>query len=75
MYYIMRKIMNISLPEEMARDIRKEVKTGHFSSVSEFIRAAVREYRSQSLLRDSRRAHRDYIDGKLPVLNSLKDLR
>lgn len=75
MYYTMRRIMNISLPEEMARDIKKQVVVGHFSSISEFVRTAVREYRINTVLRDARKAHHDYTKGKLLALNSLKDLR
>jgi putative addiction module CopG family antidote len=75
MYYIMRSILNISLPEEMAKEIKREVKAGQFSSVSEFIRAAVRAYDTERALRISRRAEKAYREGKLRKVGSFGELR
>ncbi len=39
--------MNISLPEEMKLFIEKEMTEGHYSSVSEYVRALIRERQKQ----------------------------
>ncbi len=38
----MRNIVNISVPAEMAKDIKREVKAGKFASTSEFMRHLIR---------------------------------
>jgi len=63
MYY-MRHILNISLPKEMVADIKRETKSGRFSSVSEFIRATVREYRISQAVRIAEKGEREYREGK-----------
>lgn len=51
MYY-MRTIVNISLPKEMADEIKREVKREGFASTSEFFRALMREYKKIQLARE-----------------------
>ncbi len=74
MYY-MRSVLNISLPKEMAQEIRREVKSGKFSSVSEFMRAAVRAYRVERLLRLVRKGEKEFAEGKTFISKSVRDLR
>lgn len=74
MYYIVRTIINISMPKDMARDIKREVKAGGFSSVSEFIRAAIRVYRREQLVLEVGKAEREFAEGKAIKLKSLADL-
>ena len=38
----MRNIINISMPDEMAKVIKKEVKKGQYVSTSEFFRSLAR---------------------------------
>ncbi|MFA6158647.1 MAG: ribbon-helix-helix domain-containing protein [Candidatus Paceibacterota bacterium] len=73
----MRKILNISLPEELAEEIRREVKDGGFASVSEFIRAALRVYREEIILRREHRelrVHKEFQKKKAFQLKSMRDL-
>ena len=68
----MRSIINISLPPEMVRDVKKEVKAGKFASVSEYFRHLLR---SNELARELEEAEKEFQAGKGKVLRSLKDLR
>jgi len=74
MYY-MRTIVNISLPKEMADEIKREVKREGFASTSEFIRALIREYKRAKLAEELHAQVRDFERGKGKILRSLKDLR
>ena len=74
MYY-MRQILNISLPEKMAENIRHDVKDGEFSSVSEFMRAAVRFYRTEVLLHKVRKSEKEFKEGKTKTITSFTELR
>lgn len=74
MYY-MREILNISLSKEMVKGIKRDVKDGGFSSVSEFVRAAVREYRIQKFLRTAKKAEKEFHEGKTTTINSFTELR
>ena len=71
----MRNILNISLPPEMAKEIRKEVKIGNFASASEFMRHLVRLWNTEKLMRDVERSRAEIAAGKGKVLRSLKYLR
>jgi len=71
----MRNILNISLPPEMAKEIRREVKIGRFASASEFMRHLVRLWNTEKLTRDIERSQTEIAAGKGKVLRSLKDLR
>ncbi|MEK7501390.1 MAG: hypothetical protein AAB629_00520 [Patescibacteria group bacterium] len=72
----MRSILNISLPLALAREVRKEVKAGHFASTSEFFRYLWRLWKTEQLLRDLKKSEADFAKGKnWKVLESLKDLR
>ena len=71
----MRNIVNISVPAEMARDIKREVKAGKFASTSEFMRHLIRVWNTEKLARDLEQSRREFAEGKYKVLRSLKDLR
>ena len=68
----MRNIVNISLPESMAKSVEQEVKKGGFSTKSEFFRHLVREYTIAQELEESRK---EFVRGEGKKLRSLKDLR
>ncbi|OHA89761.1 MAG: hypothetical protein A3C70_00685 [Candidatus Zambryskibacteria bacterium RIFCSPHIGHO2_02_FULL_43_14] len=68
----MRNVINISLPQELTKVVKREVKTGNYASVSEFFRYLLRNHR---LAEELNKAKRDFEIGKGKVLRSLKDLR
>lgn len=68
----MRNIINISLPEEMARRVEKEVRKGRFASTSEYFRHLLR---MQDFAYEMDRRRRDFEMGRFEELKSLKDLR
>jgi putative addiction module CopG family antidote len=71
----MRNILNISLPEEMVKLIKSEVKTGKFASTSEFMRHLIRMWNTEKLAQDVEQSRAEIVAGKGKVLRSLKDLR
>jgi len=70
-----RNIINISLPPEMASQVKKEVASGRYASVSEFFRDLLRRYHEDQLLRDLKISQKEMKQGKGKILRSLKDLR
>lgn len=75
MYY-MRTILNISLPKEMADELKRDVKREGFASTSEFIRSLVREYKKAKFAESLRAQVKDYEKNphKWKVIRSGKDL-
>ncbi len=72
----MRNIINISLPVEMAKMVKKEVKEGKYASTSEFFRFLLRQYEKENkFLAEIEESRREIKAGKGKVLKSLKDLR
>jgi Arc/MetJ-type ribon-helix-helix transcriptional regulator len=72
----MRSILNISLPEALADEVRQEVKDGKFASTSEFFRHLLRLWNTEKLYRDLKKSEEDWNNGRKGwrKLNSLKDL-
>ena len=68
----MRNIINISLPQELVKRVRKEVKTKNYASTSEFFRHLLRIH---ELAEELKRSRREFEAGKGKILHSLKDLR
>lgn len=71
----MREIINLSLPAEMAAVINKEVKTGKYSSKSEFLRTLLRAWMEERLLMELNQSRAEIKNGRGNILRSLKDLR
>ncbi len=71
----MRTIVNISLPENLAKDMRSEVKRGQFASTSEFFRHLLRAYKQDALAKELHADRRAFAQGKGKTLRSLRDLR
>ena len=71
----MRKVINISLPSQMAMKVKKEVKTGRYASTSEFFRELIRNWEEKKLLADLKESKKAIENGEGKVLKSLKDLR
>jgi len=73
----MRTIMNISLPKEVAAEVKRAAKEGGFVSTSEFMRHVLREYKREKLMQGLKRERARYLKNPKvwKVLRSLKDLR
>lgn len=70
-----RNIINISIPEEMAREVQKEIKIGGFATTSEFFRHVFREYRKIRLAKELHEEKDLFRRSGGKVLKSLRDLR
>ena len=71
----MRNIINISLPEKMAEAVNKGVKSGHFSTKSEFFRMLIRLWMDGILAKELEESRKEFQGGKGKLLKSFKDLR
>ena len=72
----MRTIINISLPEQLDREIERAMKAGRYSTKSEFLREIIREkLEEEDILAQIRKSETEFRAGKGKVLRSLKDLR
>lgn len=71
----MRNIVNISLPRAMAQIVKKEVKSGRFSTTSEFFRHLLRLWNEHQLAKELIKDRKHFESGKGKVLHSLRDLR
>ncbi len=71
----MRNIVNISVPAEMAKDIKREVKAGKFASTSEFMRHLIRVWNTRKLADELKKEREQFRKGNYKVLKSLRDLR
>ncbi|HFC76984.1 MAG TPA: ribbon-helix-helix protein, CopG family [Candidatus Moranbacteria bacterium] len=70
----MRNIISISLPDNMAKMVKKEVKKGYFSSQSEFFRHVLRLWNTKQLASELKSDRKEFEKGKGKVLKSLSDL-
>lgn len=71
----MRNVINISLPREMVKMVKEEVKKGKYASVSEFFRALLREHEENMILRDVEISRKEIKEGKGKILKSFKELK
>lgn len=71
----MREVINISLPSPLAKTVKNAVKTGSYSSTSEFFRDLLRNWQEGKLLSKLNESRLEIAAGKGKTLNSLKDLR
>jgi len=71
----MRTVMNVSLPEQMAKDIEAAVKEGNFASKSEFFRHIIRLWNTKQLGERFREQKKTFNKKGGTKLKSLKDLR
>ena len=71
----MRDIINISLPQELAALVKKEVKEKKFASVSEYFRALLRSKLENKILANLNKSRKEIASNKGKILHSLKDLR
>jgi len=71
----MREVINISLPSPMAKTVKTAVKTGSYSSTSEFFRDLLRDWQEGKLLSELNDSRIEIATGKGKVLRSLRGLR
>lgn len=71
----MRQIINISLPESMAKYVNNAVKKGQFASKSEYFRHLIRERFEDEAVNQVLESHRQMKKGKKILLKSFKDLK
>ena len=71
----MRKVINISAPEEMDKKIDQAVKEHNFTSKSEFFRYLFRRWEERNELKELQKSIEEANQGKVKELKSLKDLR
>lgn len=72
----MREILNISLPQELNREIERIMKREKYASKSEFLRELIRErLGEEDILAQIQKSEAEFRAGKGKVLRSLKDLR
>ena len=75
----MRQVLSVSLPGSMIKTIKKRVKDEGFNSVSEYFKYLFKMdtedvISEAELLKDIKQARKEYKEGKLKTLKSLKDL-
>ncbi len=68
----MRTIVNISMPEETAKEAKRIAREEGFVSVSEYFRYLLREEKQRKLAEE---LHKQSRSGKWIKLKSLRDLR
>ncbi len=71
----MRSVLNISMPTDMVKVVKRAVKDGHYMSTSEFFRDLIRDWQEEKLLNELNKSREEIKAGKGKVLRSLKDLR
>lgn len=71
----MRTILNISLPENLAHYVEKNIESGNYATKSEFIRVILRFWMENNTLMDIKASRSELNSGKGKILKSLKDLR
>lgn len=71
----MRKVINISLPQELNKEVDRAVKSGQYASKSEFFRDLMRLWKEQQLLDEIMESEKEFAEGKGRVLKSLRDLK
>jgi len=71
----MRKVISISLPESLAKEVEKEVKAGKFAGKSEFFRNLFRVWKEEKPLKELKESRMEIAEGKGKTLRSLKSLR
>lgn len=71
----MRKVINISLPKELALSVERMVKKGNYATRSEFFRDLLRMKIEGRILRELAESKKELACGKGKLLKSLRDLR
>ncbi len=70
----MRTTLNISMPPKLFSKVESVVSEHNYSSVSEFIRDAIRAWEEEQLYQSVLQSEKEFAQGKGKKLRSLKDL-
>jgi Arc/MetJ-type ribon-helix-helix transcriptional regulator len=70
----MRTTLNISMPPKLFAKVESVVSEHNYSSVSEFIRDAIRAWEEEQLYQSVLQSEKEFAQGKGKRLRSLKDL-
>ena len=70
----MRTTLNISMPPKLFSRVESAVSEHNYSSVSEFIRDAIRAWETEQLYLSVLRSEKEFAQGRGKKLRSLKDL-
>jgi len=62
------------MPVSLKKNVDLAVKEGHYASISEFFRDAIRAWEDEQLYQSVMRSRKDFAEGKFKRLRSLKDL-
>lgn len=73
-FNFMRNVINISLPEVMAKQLKREIKTGGYASTSEFFRHLLRLWNTRQLATELKKDRKEFEAGRGVKLNSMADL-
>ncbi len=71
----MRNIVNISLPDQLDKEVVRYVKQGGFASKSEFFRHLLRIWKEHNLAHEIELSRKEIALGKGKKLSSLKSIR
>lgn len=71
----MRKTVNISLTEELKKEVDKAVESGQYSSRSELFRDLIRLWKEEKILEDVIISRKELREGKGKSFQSLKNLK
>ncbi|OGY91159.1 MAG: hypothetical protein A3B30_00035 [Candidatus Komeilibacteria bacterium RIFCSPLOWO2_01_FULL_52_15] len=71
----MREIINLSLPAQTVKAVKKAVKEGNYATTSEFFRRLLRDWQEGKLLNELLESRQEIESGRGKVLRSLKGLR
>jgi Arc/MetJ-type ribon-helix-helix transcriptional regulator len=70
----MRTTLNISMPPKLFSKVKSMVKEYNYSSISEFVRDAIRVWEDEQLYKSILESEKEFAQGKGKRLRSLKDL-
>jgi Arc/MetJ-type ribon-helix-helix transcriptional regulator len=71
----MREVINLSLPAQTVKAVKKAVKDGNYATTSEFFRRLLRDWQEGKLLNELLESRADIASGRGKTLRSLKSLR
>ena len=71
----MREVINLSLPADTVKAVKKAVKEGNYATTSEFFRRLLRDWQEGKLLNELLESRKEMVSGSGKILRSLKDVR
>lgn len=71
----MREVINLSLPTDTVKAVKKAVKEGNYATTSEFFRRLLRDWQEGKLLNELNESRQEIESGSGKILRSFKDIR